>query len=912
MAFTTPDTEYWNNKFAAFMHDPFDKVFQIPGHESRAAELIEQFGLDMSNDKFWKTADAMAAGFERGQIPSFNKDDDKNGAVNYAGNPVLTHPTSQADALEIGLPKNLSTIPADEAAKTIYGNLLEAIKKYIGKTDDQTGYSGKFMGEPDLFAKARFFYTHLRLRFILAENNISSLGGFWHRIPADSRFPDHSIWQHNSLASAFYSCMELSGQNDDIGMMVFSITPVQSFISKARKLRDLWTGSIILSWLAFEGIRWVSENLGPDHVLYPSLIDQPLMNEYLKNQWRMDDIKTFDNSKDIASFPNKFLFLVPQSQAEDIGCLIKEHITQEWIKLCDNGENLIKDILKNETNKKHIHSMFDWASVKMLSGEADSKKEMMKFLPDNFYLNQSGLLDIFNEIIKDEKYYDKSGKGVFYSVTHSMVQSVLAASKTIKTSSRAEENGEKCHLCGEFEVLHLEANSASMKAGEYKKKTRQFWDNFKKAWQRAADFKTDSEKLCTICLMKRVLYRIFEKSQSQNSYKHVLYHMFHRNDYFPSTTEISLFNYFKRHGIKDQKEKQKLAQNLHGNIADILGKCRDKEPSDKDKYYAILMMDGDNIGKLVNGSTLASTWQSVLHPDIYQRLQKKSFDPKYKNNWDIIFKKYPRRLLTPSIHAAISESLGDFAIYGVASIVKNNHGRLIYAGGDDVCAVLPVDTVMKAARQIQQYYNSAFQMISLDNGAITPVSGIWQIEKGKLSINLGMGENISISAGILLCHHKENLSQMISRAHQLLDTQAKENAEKNACAIELKKRSGGSRFFVRKWDNPVWESFTTIGKASSGFVKDIEAVSKSLVYRLEYFREGIEAIIKSEKNKENVLLSMFIQKQLERSSLGKSIKNEFAQKIADVIIEKEKNQKPRFKPEGLIVGSFLFGGETHE
>ena len=52
MTFLTPGTEYWNNKFAAFMHDPFDKVFQIPGHENRAAELIKQYGLAMPNDKF--------------------------------------------------------------------------------------------------------------------------------------------------------------------------------------------------------------------------------------------------------------------------------------------------------------------------------------------------------------------------------------------------------------------------------------------------------------------------------------------------------------------------------------------------------------------------------------------------------------------------------------------------------------------------------------------------------------------------------------------------------------------------------------------------------------------------------------------------------------------------------------------
>ncbi|MBT3386893.1 MAG: type III-B CRISPR-associated protein Cas10/Cmr2 [Desulfobacula sp.] len=922
MTFLTPGTEYWNNKFAAFMHDPFDKVFQIPGHENRAAELIKQYGLAMPNDKFWRTADAMAAGFERGQVPSYSKDENKNGAIDYFANPVLTHPTSNLDSLKIGLPESLRELPREKAVQTIYENLLGAVKKCIGKTDDQSGYSGRFKGEPDLFAKARFFYTHLRLRFYLAQNNVASLGGFWHRIPADSRFPDHSIWQHNALTSAFYSCMELSGQNDDIGMMMFSITPVQAFIGRARKLRDYWTGSVILSWLAFEGIRWVCEHLGPDHILYPSLIDQPLMSEYLESEWRMDDIKKPEGSKDIASFPNKFLFLVPQSQAEDIGRLIKQHIKEEWIKLCNAGEGVIRDVLKLEKGRAddHIHSMFqrqthdywefDWASVKMLSGEPGSRDEMVKFLPEGLYSDQSGVLEIFNEIIKDKTYYDKSGKGVFYSVTHSLVQSILAASKTLKFSRRAEENGEKCHLCGEFEILHSEANTTSMGAGAYKEAIKDFWVLLKDKWARDSDFGKNAEKLCTVCLMKRILYRVFESPQSQNTDNHVLYNMFHKNEMFPSTTYISLFNYYKRQGIDDPKQKQKVAQDLYENSADILGRGS-KEPGNRDKYYAILMMDGDKMGRLVNGTTLASTWKSVLHPDMLGRLEKESFEAKYRDNWVKIFKKYPRRLLTPAIHAAISESLGDFAIYGVASIVKKYDGRLIYAGGDDVCAVLPVDTVLYAAREIKDYYNSAFQIIQPD-GSSLQVKDKWPISEGKLSINLGTGKDISISAGILLCHHKENLSQMISNSHQLLNRYAKEKAGRNACAIELRKRSGGSRFFVRKWDDTVWDSFTTIGKASAGGVKDIEAVSRSLVYRLEYYRDGIEAIIKIEENVDNKLLTAFIEKQLERSSLGKSIEKEFAGKIANIVIEKNQEGDPEFKPEGLIVGSFLYGGEANE
>ncbi|HBN26747.1 MAG TPA: type III-B CRISPR-associated protein Cas10/Cmr2, partial [Desulfobacteraceae bacterium] len=331
----------------------------------------------------------------------------------------------------------------------------------------------------------------------------------------------------------------------------------------------------------------------------------------------------------------------------------------------------------------------------------------------------------------------------------------------------------------------------------------------------------------------------------------------------------------------------------------------------RDRYFAILLMDGDKMGKLVNGETLASTWESVMHPEIVERLRMPKFDKKYKSKWDDIFTKHPKRLLTPAIHAAISESLGDFSIYGVDSIIKENKGRLIYAGGDDVCAVLPVDTALKAAEKIQKYYNSFFRIISDQKDG--SIGNSWNVEPGKMSVCLGEGDDISISAGILICHHKESLSQMIARAHYLLEEKAKEQTGRNACAIELKKRSGGSRYFAGKWDeDKAWKSFHRIGELISN--KNKRKISTSLVYRLEQFRTGIEAILK--KDDYEKLLTNFIKKQLDRSMLvaGKNSKvelEEFAEKIVNIIVVKNKDSKPAFEPEGLIVAGFIAdkGGE---
>jgi CRISPR-associated protein Cmr2 len=222
---------------------------------------------------------------------------------------------------------------------------------------------------------------------------------------------------------------------------------------------------------------------------------------------------------------------------------------------------------------------------------------------------------------------------------------------------------------------------------------------------------------------------------------------------------------------------------------------------------------------------------------------------------------------------------------------------------------------LQAAEEIQKYYNSFFRIISDQKNEA--VMNSWDVEAGKMSVCLGEGEKISISAGILICHHKENLSQMIARAHHLLDDKAKNKAKKetgrNACAIELRKRSGGSRYFARKWDEiKAWESFHQIGELITN--KNKRKISASLVYRLEQFRTGIEAILKKDDYKN--LLTGFIKKQLDRSILaaGKSSKEEleeFAKKMVDIVVVRNKDNKPAFDPEGLIVAGFLAdkGGE---
>ena len=164
MRFIKPDVGYWERKFIAYMHDPLDKVLKIPGHEERAARFLEKYGVQRPNEEFWKTADKIASGFERGYLPSYSSDPRNNGAIDFAVSPVITHPTSEAAPVRIRLDEEAEVKP-----ERVYQELIEFIEKNIGMKPGAGGYSDRFRDNNERFSIARFLYTHLILRFRLAE-----------------------------------------------------------------------------------------------------------------------------------------------------------------------------------------------------------------------------------------------------------------------------------------------------------------------------------------------------------------------------------------------------------------------------------------------------------------------------------------------------------------------------------------------------------------------------------------------------------------------------------------------------------------------------------------------------------------------------------------------------------------------
>ena len=828
------DEQYWERKMRIFLHDPVDKALRIQGHETRASRIANALGISTPDKSEVVLADIMASGLDRANLPGYSSNPTANGAIDFAKYPEITHPISGA-ALKF-------TGPYDSAPE-VTDQIVEMIEKDTNDTSQ-------------VWDKQTYFnYLFFMLRKRLIAENCGNLGFLWDKIPADSRIPDHAIWNHAAMVSALHTAF-IESETGGASMVVVSLTPVQPFIGKTRKLRDHWVASVILSWLTFEGICAVMENLGPDHVLYPSLQDQPLVEAYLSNSFEhffdaYRDKVQMDKDETVASFPNKFVFLAPSGQEEAFVAAVQERIQTQWKGLADIVLSWIdpgnNDALGTLFNRQVENWwQFSWSSAHLVSLKNQADIEAL-FEKDKF----AGL---FKTIGAFSRKYTRAD--YVYPVTHSLVQTIMAVGKNVPVAVRNKEPGMKCPVCGELEILH-DLSGSDHGAREYKNATDKFWQRLSRRFSNPGG--TDSsethgssmlksnETLCAICSIKRFAPNALEKLGKT----HMLRRVF-KDGNFPSTTELATMEFrdrLKQEGLLPADGERygalerRLIDELHEgdqesggyseDVARLLKAAKNKNivRDETDNYYAVLMMDGDKIGELVNGTSIAAKWKDVLHP----RLVKRYTSGVLTAEWDLWADYLNRqRILSPALHATLSESLGVFSLYAVPRIVKAHRGKLIYAGGDDVAAVLPLSKAFDAARKIQQAYNMRFATLT-DQG----VRELGPETDGSVPVMVlpGKGTSISISASLLICHHKQPLRGALEEGHRLLDAGAKEGAGRNAVVIRLRKRSGHERDFAVQWNalNPFFpgkemaivDSFSAIQEAV-----DNGTLSGSLIYRL--------------------------------------------------------------------------------
>ena len=121
----------------------------------------------------------------------------------------------------------------------------------------------------------------------------------------------------------------------EMTILDFSIGPVQGFIARARRTRDFWAGSFLLSYLAGQAMAVILENEG--NLILPAIvknkgnISDPLL-QAIDSLRKDKSINHIDENLKIATLPNRFRAEVT-IDFDPNKCV--EAINEAWGNLCN-------------------------------------------------------------------------------------------------------------------------------------------------------------------------------------------------------------------------------------------------------------------------------------------------------------------------------------------------------------------------------------------------------------------------------------------------------------------------------------------------------------------------------------------------------------------------------------------------
>jgi CRISPR-associated protein Cmr2 len=713
------------NLLTIFPHDPPDKALDIRGHEQRARWYLSVvLGEDIGRQeaKFQaQLPDQLAAIIERVPMPTPGADYSRAIGPQEGGRFIINHPLSAAR-------RELNAGLVDESRMIgVLQNLL-----HDGDTLEKC-FLTLWRHLPDAVAQ--------------------EFNEDWRHLPADTRLPDHTLWHHLDIATGIASA--LSQPTGGMAFLSFTLGPVQSFIAAARSLRDLWSGSFLLSWLAFQAMTPILEMYGPTAFVFPSLRGNVLLDLWL--QERQVDVPSTDPGA-VPGLPNRFLALVPYGHDGETGRQMGERCEQAardaWTRLAEN-----------------VRGFLDAELGEAFPGWDERWSEQIATLPEISWIvvPERSLSDAECESLVGKNFTAAWPES---AAIRGMAQALPAQDRPgyaqdqagrwqaqIETVGRMAE---AARLCRPVPVMPPRAGGHPLKCtilGTFDQMGPADLAESRRFWQQAATFSKEGvrvregERLCAISLVKRFAALFFPDSL--------------RADRFGDTATRAARIWLDRANINPDEFSNWNGQWLHGEqtpeevdqrVAEARRTGNMPEPP---SYYAILLADGDNMGDWLAGRK-APTLREVMHQTLvsyYDGLGKAG-----RAGLDA------RRPVGPGLHAAISAALHHFATIRVPRIVERAQGALVYAGGDDVLALVPVETALTCALALRAAFSE----------------------------DACMGSEASLSMGMAVVHYKEDLRAALDAARKA-EKRAKDKG-RNRLGLQIMRRSGEHAESTMPWE----------------------------------------------------------------------------------------------------------------
>jgi CRISPR-associated protein Cmr2 len=965
----------WQTKLAARIHDPAEKVLVLlrdpAGHENGTSKALTRLlaigaevlpnTIDRDNDQVLsrvlfkdglkktiyrhvQRADWWAAAADRPQWPMEEitvntKKGEKTLAVapwaqvRWTNKPVLIHPLTgtQFDLSQQGGLSDTDFRDIKQRSFDHFSNLLVTLGAREGQEDLRKTLLAFWRFGPELNE----------------ETDNGQLGALWQQLPADTRVPDHSIWDHLDLTSAFAGAFAADPKGE-AALLALSIGPVQPFIAAARSTSDLWAGSHLLSRLAWEAMRSLCETLGPDAILFPRLRGVPQVDLWLRDsmglphslftqcEWNRGG--TDSNPLFSAALPNRFVAVVPASHAKAIAEEVEKTV-RKWLQ--EKGQDVVSRLLHEagfdvetslpyEQMKAQLAGFPEvhWAAVPfslIQPGNEDKQTDL-----DTVQLSAAmapffgvepgkpcGFLDTPAwKVLKGEGHDSRffaPNPGALYPAIYDLAERVMAAAKAVRPFRQMKQEGWRCSLTGETEWLTTDR--AQLKKS-YRQQSETLWAKVAKV---KPSWAKKGEHLGALPAIKRLWPTLFLEEVRDariageqkdgverfvvSTHTMALAHQLDQwlNDdksddaadlerpigrVFSVALPRKLLREYghKRHKLDiakcvpglldaaDEQDDEAASAQAQKRVREIVGVQR------LEAYYALLLMDGDRMGQMLSGDPAwAISYRDSFHPQV-----QAGFDKHADKSRAIKAYGQQKRALSPNRHLAISGALNDFSLTVVRHVVEEEHlGRLIYAGGDDVLAMLPVADALPAAQRLRHAYSGEDpdHKGGRDPRGLTLHKG-FAILKGKLMRM--MGDTATASCGIVIAHHQAPLAA-VRRELETAEKRAKNEGGRNAFSITVIKRSGGALTLTAKWGEPL-----ALLNDLRAFLQE-EGVSRRAVYNTaEWLHdlpepEGDGAMLAS-------LLAFQMDRQADKAAREKHAIPALAKRLALLAVQQPKDR----------------------
>ena len=551
---------YWTKKLLILLHDPPYKPFEIRLHERKVEDILRKLNLLDEYKQLREEihrSDVRASASDR--LPLRKGDSETGIEWTDPENVELVHPLSSRSLIAELAFVDLSN--PDGGPELKVGGQDVAIEEVVGelvsrRNELSEALSSKIVDSLGKFGNDRrraFLWLWRNLEKLHGEGGLRGLLLSW--LPADTRTPDHSVYDHLITASALVE--------NDTSLLSVDIGGIRSFITQSRKVRDLWASSYLVSMLSTAALMEAVMTLGPDTVIYPDLRENPLVDLYLlmegvltteelKSLWGGEGFeRRFARALLTPTVPGTMTLFVPSARAQDL----TERMKERMMGLMERLVSGMRDYLTREvpgiyfpiTQNDLPHPLkirtatVSFEDVNDLDNEvkncADSLDCIRKVLRDRFpsqlWMGEETTLggkviESLAEIlwirnrIKGYRMRDTT----LYPIAYRVLQLKMAAEKVLLDFKRRAEEGfvrdsdgrevpirKRCRICGIRNPVMIPDGAKDERDGwraflaSLKGKSNLRW---------IATLLDDDEPLCPICLTKRLLRSLGSRGEGLN------------------------------------------------------------------------------------------------------------------------------------------------------------------------------------------------------------------------------------------------------------------------------------------------------------------------------------------------------------------------------------------------------------